>query len=168
MTSLKKNMAYNIAYQVLVIVLPLVTAPYVSRILGAEGLGIYSYIFSIVTYFGLFGMLGIANYGNRSIALTKADREKVSQTFINIYVIQLFTTFVALIAYLLFVTFLFSGNKIVAYIQTIILLSYVLDITWCFFGLEQFAVTVTRNAIIKIVTVIAIFTLVKHRATCKP
>lgn len=163
MTSLKKNMAYNVAYQVLVIVLPLVTAPYVSRILGAEGLGIYSYIFSIVTYFGLFGMLGIANHGNRSIALTKADREKVSQTFINIYVIQLFTTFVALIAYLLFVTFLFSGNKIVAYIQTIILLSYVLDITWCFFGLEQFAVTVTRNAIIKIVTVIAIFTLVKHR-----
>ena len=132
MTSLKKNMAYNIAYQVLVIVLPLVTAPYVSRILGAEGLGIYSYIFSIVTYFGLFGMLGIANHGNRSIALTKADREKVSQTFINIYVIQLFTTFVALIAYLLFVTFLFSGNKIVAYIQTITLLSYVLDITWCF------------------------------------
>ena len=125
MTSLKKNMAYNIAYQVLVIVLPLVTAPYVSRILGAEGLGIYSYNFSIVTYFGLFGMLGIANHGNRSIALTKADREKVSQTFINIYVIQLFTTFVALIAYLLFVTFLFSGNKIVAYIQTIILLSYV-------------------------------------------
>ncbi|TPF97429.1 polysaccharide biosynthesis protein [Bifidobacterium sp. UTCIF-39] len=163
MSSLKKNMAYNIAYQVLVIVLPLVTAPYVSRVLGAEGLGTYSYIFSIVTYFGLFGMLGIANHGNRSVALTKADRGKVSQAFCNIYVVQLVTTVIALVVYIIFVSVFFSGNKIVAYIQSIILLSYVLDITWCFFGLEQFAITVTRNAIIKVSTVVAIFLLVKHR-----
>ena len=156
-------MLYNIAYQMLIIVLPLITAPYISRALGAAGLGTYSYIYSIVTYFGLFGTLGIGNHGNRSIALHKVDREKASQTFSNIYAIQATTTTLSLICYLLFVTFLFSGDKTVAYIQSIMLMSYVLDITWCFFGLEEFALTVLRNTLIKVGTVIAIFAFVRDR-----
>lgn len=163
MSSLKKNLAYNVAYQILVIILPLITAPYVSRVLGADGLGTYSYIFSIVTYFGLFGMLGIANHGNRSVALVRDNRQKVSEAFSNTYIIQLCTTVIALLLYFLFIYCWFSGDKTIAYIESIIVLSYVLDITWFFFGLEQFAVTVTRNAIIKIATVVAIFIFVRFR-----
>lgn len=163
MSSLKKNLAYNVAYQILVIILPLITAPYVSRVLGADGLGTYSYIFSIVTYFGLFGMLGIANHGNRSVAPVRDNRQKVSEAFSNTYIIQLCTTVIALLLYFLFIYCWFSGDKTIAYIESIIVLSYVLDITWFFFGLEQFAVTVTRNAIIKIATVVAIFIFVRSR-----
>lgn len=163
MSSLKKNLAYNVAYQILVIILPLITAPYVSRVLGADGLGTYSYIFSIVTYFGLFGMLGIANHGNRSVALVRDNRQKVSEAFSNTYIIQLCTTVIALLLYFLFIYCWFSGDKTIAYIESIIVLSYVLEITWFFFGLEQFAVTVTRNAIIKIATVVAIFIFVRSR-----
>lgn len=163
MSSLKKNLAYNVAYQILVIILPLITAPYVSRVLGADGLGTYSYIFSIVTYFGLFGMLGIANHGNRSVALVRDNRQKVSEAFSNTYIIQLCTTVIALLLYFLFIYCWFSGDKTIAYIESIIVLSYVLDITWFFFGLEQFAATVTRNAIIKIATVVAIFIFVRSR-----
>ena len=163
MSSLKKNLAYNVAYQILVIIFPLITAPYVSRVLGADGLGTYSYIFSIVTYFGLFGMLGIANHGNRSVALVRDNRQKVSEAFSNTYIIQLCTTVIALLLYFLFIYCWFSGDKTIAYIESIIVLSYVLDITWFFFGLEQFAVTVTRNAIIKIATVVAIFIFVRSR-----
>lgn len=163
MSSLKKNLAYNVAYQILVIILPLITAPYVSRVLGADGLGTYSYIFSIVTYFGLFGMLGIANHGNRSVALVRDNRQKISEAFSNTYIIQLCTTVIALLLYFLFIYCWFSGDKTIAYIESIIVLSYVLDITWFFFGLEQFAVTVTRNAIIKIATVVAIFIFVRSR-----
>lgn len=163
MSSLKKNLAYNVAYQILVIILPLITAPYVSRVLGADGLGTYSYIFSIVTYFGLFGMLGIANHGNRSVALVRDNRQKVSEAFSNTYIIQLCTTVIALLLYFLFIYCWFSGDKTIAYIESIIVLSYVLDITWFFFGLEQFAVTVTRNVIIKIATVVAIFIFVRSR-----
>ena len=163
MSSLKKNLAYNVAYQILVIILPLITAPYVSRVLGADGLGTYSYIFSIVTYFGLFGMLGIANHGNRSVALVRDNRQKVSEAFSNTYIIQLCTTVIALLLYFLFIYCWFSGDKTIAYIESIIVLSYILDITWFFFGLEQFAVTVTRNAIIKIATVVAIFIFVRSR-----
>lgn len=108
-------------------------------------------------------MLGIANHGNRSVALVRDNRQKVSEAFSNTYIIQLCTTVIALLLYFLFIYCWFSGDKTIAYIESIIVLSYVLDITWFFFGLEQFAVTVTRNAIIKIATVVAIFIFVRSR-----
>ena len=160
---LKKNLAYNVAYQVLAIVLPLVTAPYVSRVLGAEGLGTYSYTYSIAYYFGLVGMLGVTNHGSRSIALVKGDKEKVSQAFSNIYAVQLASTFLALVVYLLFILTLFNGVKLIAVIDALFVLSYLLDINWLFFGIEQFKITVTRNTIIKVVTAVCIFLFVKTR-----
>ena len=69
MKSLKKNLTYQTIYQVLVTITPLITSPYLSRKLGAAGLGIYSYTQSIVNYFVLFAMLGFINYGTRTIVL---------------------------------------------------------------------------------------------------
>ena len=66
--SIKKNYLYNLAYQVLAIIVPFVTTPYVSRVLGAQGIGDYSYTYSIVTYFGIFAVTGTATYGMREIA----------------------------------------------------------------------------------------------------
>lgn len=164
MSSLKKNFAYNIAYQILVIILPLITAPYVSRVLGVEGVGTYSYIYSIAYYFGLFGMLGISNQGNRSIALSRGDKDKVSQVFWSIYSIQLCTTAIALIAYCVFMVFFFKGNKTVAYIDALFVVGYLLDINWFFFGMEKFKLTVTRNTLFKIMTVICTFVFVKKQS----
>lgn len=59
--NLSSNYIYNLAYQIFVIILPIITTPYVSRVLGADGIGIYSYTLSIVTYFTLIGGLGITN-----------------------------------------------------------------------------------------------------------
>lgn len=160
--NIKKNLFYNIAYQILIIILPLITTPYVSRVLGVDGVGTYSYTYSIAYYFCLFGMLGISNHGNRSIALVKKDKEKLSETFWNNYIIQLVASFSSLIVYLLFVLFIFDGNKTIAFIDSIFLLSYMIDISWFFFGLEQFKMTVTRNTIIKISTIIFIFMFVKE------
>ena len=63
--SIIKNYIYNLLYQILVIILPIITTPYLARTIGPEGTGIYSYTISIVTYFILFGSLGIALYGQR-------------------------------------------------------------------------------------------------------
>lgn len=68
--SIRKNYLYNALYQILTIILPIITTPYLARTLGAEGNGIYSYIISIATYFILLGSLGISMYGNREIAYT--------------------------------------------------------------------------------------------------
>ena len=61
--SVKKNYFYNLIYQLLTLILPLITTPYISRVLGAEKIGIYSYTTSVVTYFILFGSLGVSMYG---------------------------------------------------------------------------------------------------------
>lgn len=110
----------------------------------------------------MFGTLGISNHGNRSIALSKNDPRRVSIVFSNIYFIQFCTTFFALICYLSYVTFLFSGNKTVAYIDSLFLLSSMLDINWFFFGLEKFKLTVTRNVLFKLGTVACIFIFVQN------
>lgn len=161
MTSLKKNIIYNLLYQILVIILPLITAPYISRVLGAEGIGTYSYVHSIAYYFGLCGMLGVSNHGNRSVALVRNDKDKLSSTFWNIYSIQFSTTALALLFFLLYVIFFSSFDKTVAIISILFVISYVLDINWFFFGLEKFKITVTRNTIIKLCTVVCIFLFVK-------
>ena len=59
--NISSNYVYNLVYQIFVIILPIITTPYVSRVLGADGIGIYSYTLAIVTYFTLIGALGITN-----------------------------------------------------------------------------------------------------------
>ena len=73
--SILKNYIYNLIYQIVVIILPLITTPYLSRVLGAENIGIYSYTLSIVTYFILIGSLGVAMYGQREIAYLQNDKK---------------------------------------------------------------------------------------------
>ena len=92
MSKLAKNFIYNIIYQVLILILPLISAPYISRILRAEGIGTYSYTYSIVSYFVMFAMLGINNYGNRLIAQTRDDKEKLSINFWSLYILEFIIT----------------------------------------------------------------------------
>ena len=78
-SSIKKNFIYQMMYEVLAIILPFVTSPYISRVIGAEGLGIYSFSYSVAYYFVLFSMLGLKNYGNRSIAQIRNNQEKMNR-----------------------------------------------------------------------------------------
>lgn len=163
MESLKKNFVYNIVYQILIIILPLITAPYIARVLGAENVGIYSYTYSIAYYFSIFAMLGISNHGNRMIASTKKNRDKMSVTFWSIYAVQFFTFVISIIAYVIYLATFAKDNKLILIIQTIYIISGMFDISWLFFGLEKFKITVTRNIIIKFLTVISIFLFVKTK-----
>lgn len=159
--SIKKNLLYNIVYQILSIILPFITTPYISRVIGAEGIGVYSYSGSIATYFVMFAMLGLNNYGNRSIATVRNDKRKLSETFFSIYTLQLITSLIVVVLYISYVALFVKETQIIFYIQIFYLFSSVLDINWFFFGLEQFKLTVTRNIIIKTLTVISIFIFVK-------
>ena len=160
--SIKKNFLYNAFYNILVLILPIITAPYISRVMGAEKIGVYSYSYSIVSYFGLFILLGLSNYGNRTVASVRENREKLSKTFCAIYGMQIIMGLLVILLYLIYIIY-FSSNKTMAIIQLIYLLSVTLDINWFFFGLEQFKLTVTRNTIIKIITMILIFTFVNNK-----
>lgn len=163
MSNVKKNFLYNAFYQILIIILPLITAPYIARVLGAEKIGIYSYTYSIVYYFMMIAMLGINNYGNREIAKIRDDKEKLSKTFSSIYMLQLFMTVIMLGLYITYVLFIVKSDITIYLIQGIYLISVLFDINWFFFGIEKFKLTVTRNTIIKLLSVILILTLVKKR-----
>lgn len=158
--SIVKNFMYNLLLQIMTLFMPLITVPYVSRMLGKEGIGVYSYTLSIVQYFVIFGTLGVSMYGNRQIAYVRDDKEKMSKTFWSITFLKVITTIISLIVYIL----IFGFNKEYgnAYlIQAINILAAMIDISWLYMGLEDFKKTVTRNLIVKIIGVICIFIFVK-------
>ncbi len=157
----KVNLIYNIAYQILAMILPLITAPYVSRVLGAEGVGKYSYSASVAMYFVYFGMLGVLNYGNRSIAKIRDNYENRCKTFSSIYYLQIMTASVAILCYIVYVI-VFSGDiRTLSWIQLIYVFSAMLDISWLFFSLEEFKLTAQRQMLLRIITLILIFAVVK-------
>lgn len=163
MANLKKNIAYNFTYQVLILILPFITAPYLSRVIGPDGVGTYSFAYSVALYFTYITMLGLNNYGNRSIASTQNNLGKRSNTFCEIYAMQMISFCVSVLMYVIYVLF-FSVDKVAATVMGILVLSSLFDINWFFFGMELFKLTVTRNTIIKIGTAICIFIFIKERS----
>lgn len=160
--SVTKNYIYNLTYQVLVLILPLITTPYVSRILGAENIGIYSYTLSISAYFILFGSLGIALYGQREIAYHQKNKKEYSKIFFEIIILRCITMVISmLIFYFAFV----NDNQYQMYYKVLLLemIGNCIDISWFFQGLEEFKKTVTRNMIVKLISVISIFAFVKTK-----
>lgn len=156
-----KNYLYNAGYQILLMLAPLITTPYVSRVLGAHNTGINEYTNSWVTFFYLVGQLGITLYGNREIAYNHKDKYKRSKTFWEIELLQACTMSATLITYLIAV-FLFSTTyKEYFLLQTLWILATAFDISWFFMGMEDFKKTVMRNTLVKLITIGLIFVVVK-------
>ena len=158
--SIKKNFIYNAFYQILALITPLVTTPYISRILRPEGIGMYSYGYSVAYYFVMFIMLGLNNYGNRTIASVRDNRFLLSKSFSNIYVMQFCLGILLIFMYMIY-CFSLAEEKTVSLILSLYVISGMFDVNWFFYGMEEFNVTVTRNVAVKILTVLAIFWLVR-------
>lgn len=157
-----KNYLYNVGYNILILLTPLLTVPYISRVLGPTGVGINATTNSVITYFLLAGTVGITIYGNREIAFIREDFEKRSQVFWEIELLQITTIG---LAYLAFCIFLFFQNQLKMYFfyQSFLIIAGAFDISWFFMGLEDFKKTVLRNMLVKIISLFAIFVLVKTK-----
>ena len=92
-STLKINLIYQMIYQFLNMILPLIISPYLARIIGAEGMGVYSYSYSVAYFFVIFSNLGINNLGNREIAKVRDDKEKTNQVFSNLITRYLFRSY---------------------------------------------------------------------------
>ncbi|MEI5994942.1 flippase [Candidatus Enterococcus mansonii] len=161
MRSLIKNFFSNATYQIFTIVFPLLTMPYIARVLGAEQMGIFNYTYAIAIYFALVVKLGADHYGNRSIAKVGKDIKDRSEIFWEIFGVQFFNGIICIIAYLIFVTAFVTENQTVAYLQVFLIISFALDINWFFYGIEQFNIVILRNTLVKIFTVACVFLFVK-------
>ena len=160
--SIKKNFMYNTFYKVLTIITPLITAPYAARVFGADGIGIQSYVGSILAYFVMFAMLGTAAYGQREVAMYREDKNKYSKIFWEIELLSIITTSVCLIAWIVMI---FFTEKYTPYyiVLTMNIIGVAFDISWFFGAHERFRLIVIRNTIIKIVGILILFIFVREK-----
>jgi len=159
--SILKNYSYNLVYQITLIILPALSIPYISRVIGAQGIGVYAFTNSIMQYFLIFANLGLSIYASREIAYIKEDISKRSKLFTEIIIIQFIATFIVLSAYYLYV---FTFCKLYAnlyLIQSISILAVAFDISWFYIGIEDFKKNVIRNIVVKIAAFILLFLIIK-------
>ena len=159
--SIKKNYLFNTAYQILTLITPLITTPYVSRILGADGIGTYSFADSVTSYFVLAATMGISIYGQREISYLQNDKKKRSIVFWNTKILECITTFITLIIFLLFA--IHSKNSIIFLVLSMNIISVAFDITWLFQGMEEFGIITIRNTVFKLLNIAFVFIFVKEK-----
>ncbi|MCT3391394.1 oligosaccharide flippase family protein [Lentilactobacillus hilgardii] len=154
-----RNIIYNGLYQLLVIALPVITVPYVARVLGAHSLGINSYVVSIGNLLAYVIFLGLNQFGVRTIARSSQKKIVLENEFYNLWIIQLIVGIVVLCGYIYFATL--NSYSLFLLANVPYLLGYVIDISWFFIGVEQIKEVVIRNSIVKLITVLFIFILVR-------
>ena len=141
----RKNTLYNVAYRVFSMLLPLVTAPYLSRVVGTEGVGLYGYSWAVSYVFVLIGLLGLENYGPREIARVRDDRDALNRTFSAIWKMQRLVAGVTLLVWLVYV----------------LSVSCLVNLDWCLMGLDEFKPIALRNTAVKLLAAAAVFLFVR-------
>lgn len=158
---LAHNMMYQLLYQGLVFLYPLLTTPIVSRAFGAEVLGVYSYTYSVAFYFSLVAGLGISIYGTRITSIYRDNRTELNKIFGEVYTIQFIAALVVLLIYGVAGIWMFGVNRISGLLQGIMIVTVLIDLSWFMTGMEEFRTMVIRNASIKICSLAFIYFLVK-------
>lgn len=158
--SIKENFIYSTFFQIFNVIIPFITAPYLSRVLGPESIGIQSYTSAIQGYFSLFAALGTATYGAREIARNRDNRKEYSRLFWEIELMTVITTGICLIVWFLFIV-ISQEYKVYYIVLTMSILATMFDISWFFSGLEQFKFLVLRNTGIKVLSIVCMFSFVK-------
>lgn len=159
--SLKKNIIYQVLYQAVMFIIPLIVSPFLTRTLKADALGVYSFTYSIAYYFVIFAMLGISRYGQRLIASIRNDKNKLQRAFWSLYCTHVVMSIFAVILYIIIIIVFQPADSIIYWIQTFYVVSALFDVTWLFYGLENFKSVIVKNFFVKLLELILIFVLVR-------
>lgn len=155
-----KNYIYNLLYQMLVLLVPIILSPYLARVLGADNLGIYSYVYSCVSLLSTIVMLGTYSYGSRQVAYLRDNSETTNVVFWNVFVIRLI---LGIIGFLIFLIIAITSDYFVYFIlYSPWLIASIIDASWLFIGMEDMRPTALKNAFIKVISVALIFIFVKQ------
>ncbi len=160
-SNIKKNYLYNIFYQILAIIAPIITTPYVSRVLGVTGIGQFNYVYAVAYIFSLFCWLGTNIYGQKEIAYFNDNRKERSKVFYEIIIIKIAAFIISSALYVIIIVVI-QNNMLLFSLAFFYLLANFVDISWLYQGLEDFKSTVVRNSIVKIVGVILVFIVVRE------
>lgn len=159
--SVKKNYIYNVSFQILLLITPLITTPYLSRILGADGIGTVSFAESIISYFVLFATFGMTTYGQREVSYVQDDRENRTKVFWETKILEVVTSTIALLVYIPLA--LYQQNRYMYLVLILNILAVIANVTWFFQGMEEFGKIALRNIVFKILNIAYIFVFVKTK-----
>ena len=158
--NLKKNYILNVTYQILVLIIPLVTIPYLARMLQPEAVGILSYSESIVSYFSLLAAFGTSVYAQREIGKAQDSPEARSKVFWEIQIVRTISSLFAIAVYIGYV-YIVNTNFVVCLVLTLEIFNVLVDITWFYQGLEDFRLVVVCGLVARILNLAFIFIFVK-------
>lgn len=164
--SLKKNFCMNAILTMSQFIFPLITFPYVSRILLAEGTGKVSFATSIISYFAMFAQLGIPTYGIRACAQVRNDKKKLSKTAQEIFIINII---MSILAYIVFFIALcnvprLKDEKTLLIIVSATIFFNAIGMEWLYKALEQYTYITIRSVIFKFIALIAMFLLIHQQS----
>ncbi|WP_304206935.1 flippase [Fusobacterium perfoetens] len=163
--SIRRNIILNLILSASSIVLPLITYPYVARILEPENMGKLSYVSSIMNYFQWFAYLGVPIYGIKKVALVRNDKKKLSNIVGELIILNIFSIGITLIFIIISILYIpsFSNNKILFLIYTITLIFNTLNLEWLYKGMEEYKYITVRSLLCRIFIVVLTFLLVKEK-----
>ena len=158
-----KNYFYNILYQVFTILAPLITVSYTTRTLK-EGLGVNAFSATVVQWFVIFGIMGINNYGIKTIGAIRDNRQQLSKNFAEIFFMQMVNMCVVFIIYIVFISISSLQYRLIYFIQALSIIATMFDISWFFLGIEDFKINSLRNILVRTIGIIFIFIFVKSES----
>lgn len=156
-----KNYIYNSINQLVVLLVPILTAPYLSRVLGPENLGVYGYISSVYSILTTIGLLGLNNYGTRQLAYVRDSASERVKVFSQLMALRVLLLLVTSIIYVIILVC--SDYPLYFGIEYILVLAVFIDVSWVFIGMEDMKIVASRNALSKICQLAAIFLFVKGK-----
>ncbi len=155
------NYLYNLSYQLLILITPIITLPYVSRVLGLENVGLFNFFQSLVSYFILLGTVGMNLYGQREVAFCKKNRFRRTRVFCELQIIRFVTVTASAFLYYFIIIKNSTGYSRYYALFLVEIIAAFFDVSWFFQGVEDFRVQAIRNFFTKTLGVVAVFTLVK-------
>lgn len=164
-TSIKKNFLYNATLNVVNVLFPIITIPYVSRILGVEQIGVFSFVVTIVSYFSLFAALGMPLYGTREIAKVMGDNLKLNKLFNELFSINVISSIFFTVVFCISINVIpiFIENRTYLFISGISLYFCALNIDWFYSGTENFKLITFRSIVVKLLMIISLFLFVRTK-----
>lgn len=159
-SNIRKNFVFNTAYQILLIIIPLITVPYISHIFAPDMIGKVSFYEASASYFVLFANMGINVYGQRAISCYQNDLLNRSRIFWELKLLSIIVSCPILLVYI-FYAFM-QSNPSLSLVFAINIFSIIFDVSWLYQGLEIFDKMAIRNGLVKLTTLLFIFILVKN------
>lgn len=164
--SIKRNFAYNVLLNLSKVIFPLITAPYISRVLEPDGIGLFNFARTYAEYFALFAVLGIPTYGIREVAKVHEDKSRLSRLVSELISVSFIATIIVTSIYVasIFLIGQLDENRMLFLVTGFLLYLAPLRTDWYYSGLEQFKYITLRSVIIRTISIVCMFVFVRTKS----